>query len=643
MTNVPKELSLIIQPRVIDHLGIKMYQKPVDVIAEFIANAWDADAESVEVAIGADEVAISDTGIGMSFDECQKCFLTVGRNRRKDMNRDVSEIKERPVLGRKGIGKFAGFGVAKQVEVDTTSQKTGERTVFVMDIDAILECDKNGVNRKPISVILYEESADSRKDQHGTKIILRRWEAPLPISESLSQELSRRFLLSKSQDFTVQVNGADLPDSFSEELEFTFPKDLTEDEVAQYFPEMEREPDGWAKEFIGQNTVKWRIGFFENPISVEELRGISIFAKGKMAQKPFFFDLSGGISGQNALEYMTGQVRMDFIDEGSNDLIATERQRINLQTPLGKDIQAWGIEKIKRLGSIWKDRRSEKRMQELNDKVNGFRERLNCLPSYERKTVESVLRKIASFERLGKGRFKDWCDSILTSWESGRLKELIIKINEQSNLDEVQLLEILSEAQILTSLNIAEAIRTKVAAIGELKRLVASRELETKVRDYIYENPWIVNPIWERYSKEESVKNLIKRFADENLKNDDVFNGRVDLALSSGADLLLIEFMRPGLVVDRDHLDRLNYYVSDVRNAIAGETGGTIQHADKAYLIADTIKESPSIHNRIQQLLKENIFVLSWDGLIEQALSQWRDHLALLKSRFPEDKRIQAL
>ena len=210
-------------------------------------------------------------------------------------------------------------------------------------------------------------------------------------------------------------------------------------------------------------------------------------------------------------------------------------------------------------------------------------------------------------------------------------------------MDEVQLLEILSEAQILTSLNIAEAIRTKVATIGELKRLVETKELETTVRDYIYANPWIVNPIWESYTKEESVKNLIKRLADENLKNDDVFNGRVDLALSSGADLLIIEFMRPGLMVDKDHLDRLNYYVADVRNALAGETGGTIQHADKAYLIADTIKESPLVHERIQQLSKENVFVLSWNSLIEQALSQWREHLALLKSRFPEDKRIQAL
>ena len=644
MSNSTKELILDIQPMVIDHLGIKMYQKPVDVIAEFIANAWDADAEKVDVVIGDTDVSIVDYGNGMSFDECQKCYLTVGRNRRKETNQEVSELKRRPVLGRKGIGKFAGFGVAKLVDVESTSIKTGEHTAFKMDIDAILDYDNNGKDAKKIEVTIYEEGEESRKRMHGTKVTLRQWNVALPNVENLRKELSRRFLLSQAHsDFAITVNGENIPDGFNEELEFVFPRDLTENERTKYFPNLSVDESGWANEPLGQYFVKWRIGFFESPIQVEELRGISIFAKGKMAQKPFFFDLSGGISGQNALEYMTGQMQMDFIDEAENDLIATERQRINLQTVLGSQIKEWGIEKVKRLGSIWKSRRSEKRMQELNDRVSGFRERLDSLPSYERKTVESVLKKIASFERLGKERFKDWCDSILTSWESGRLKELIAKIDEQRDLDEAQLLDILSEAQILTSLNIAEAIRTKVAAIGELKRLVATRELETKVRDYIYENPWIVNPIWESYSKEESVKNLIKRIADENLKMDDVFKGRVDLALSSGADLLLIEFMRPGKMVDRDHLDRLNYYVADVRNAIAGETGGTIQHADKAYLIADTINKSQSIHTRIQQLSKENIFVLSWDDLIDQALSQWREHLALLKSRFPEDKRIQAL
>lgn len=644
MSNSTKELTLMIQPMVIDHLGIKMYQKPVDVIAEFIANAWDADAENVDVVISDSDVSISDDGNGMSFDECQKCYLTVGRNRRKATNQEVSELKYRPVLGRKGIGKFAGFGVAKLVEVESISIKTGEHTAFRMDIDAILNYDNNGDEAKKIEVTIYEEGKESRKQKHGTTVKLRQWNVALPNVESLRKELSRRFLLSQTHsDFTITVNGAEIPDGFNEELEFIFPRDLTDDEKSRYFSNLFVDEAGWAKEPIGEHFVKWRIGFFESPIQVEELRGISIFAKGKMAQKPFFFDLSGGISGQNALEYMTGQVQMDFIDEAENDLIATERQRINLQTVLGLKIKDWGIEKVKRLGSIWKSRRSEKRMQELNDRVSGFRERLDTLPSYERKTVESVLKKIASFERLGKARFTEWCDDILTSWENGRLKELISKIGDQDNLDESQFLEILSEAQVLTSLNIAEAIRTKVAAIGELKRLVDTGELETRVRDYIYDHPWIVSPEWESYRKEEGVRTLIEEIANKELRNDEVFRGRVDLALSSGADLLIVEFMRPGLKVDRDHLERLYYYVKSVRRHLKGETGLVFKHADAAYLIADTINETDDIRERIIDLLNDKILVLSWNGLIEKSLMQWREHLSLLKSRFPNDKRIQAL
>ena len=70
-------------------------------------------------------------------------------------------------------------------------------------------------------------------------------------------------------------------------------------------------------------------------------------------------------------------------------------------------------------------RRAEKRIRELNDRISGFRSRLDILPPSERKTVETVLKKIASFPRLGQARFQDWCNDILTSWEKGRLKNLI--------------------------------------------------------------------------------------------------------------------------------------------------------------------------------------------------------------------------
>lgn len=638
-----KELKLIIQPKVIDHLGIKMYQKPVDVIAEFIANAWDADSETVEIAINDDSIIVTDKGIGMTYQQCQDHFLTVGRDRRKATGKEFTDGKKRPILGRKGIGKFSGFGIAKIIEITTTSQNTGEVTSFQMDIQKILEYDMAEKEEKPIKVTYYRESSKEGEANHGTNVTLSGIDGKSIDIENFKKELSRRFLLSQSyDDFKITVNTQSLPESFSDEMEFVFPRDLFSEGKAR-IPNLQRiDEKGWAVEKFNKYEILWRIGFYEEPIETEELRGISIFAKDKMAQKPFFFDLAGGINSQFGIEYMTGQVKMDFIDKGENDLIATERQRINLQTELGRKIKEWGIERIKLLCSIRKKKRSDKRLQELEDKLEGFKDRLDALPSTERKTVKSVLLKIASFDRLGKSRYHDWCNDILTSWETGRLRSLITEISNAKDLDEQKFLEMLSEADVLTALNIAESIKTKILSIGELKQRVKSRQLENKVRDYIYEHPWIIHPKWESFKKERSVENLMKDIGTKHL-NHEAFNGRVDLALAAGPTLLLVEFIRPGLEIDKDHLDRINYYVMDIRSSLDKETGGTIKRLESAYLIADNKRDSELIHKRIKQLEEDGILVMTWNTLIEEALRQWEDYLDLLKQRNPDDKRIQLL
>lgn len=225
-----RKLSLKIQPRVIDHLGIKMYQKPVDVISEFIANAWDADAENVSVDVSDDKIVIADDGHGMTFCECQDNFLTVGRNRRLTTKSDKSKSKKRPVLGRKGIGKFAGFGIAQKIEVETTSSDNGELTTFSMDISKILDADADGVDEKVIDVLRYSGPSSENASKHGTLIRLFGITA-IPEVDTFMQDLSRRFLLVKSNggDFSVKVNGELLPEPFSDAVEFLFPRDLTDE------------------------------------------------------------------------------------------------------------------------------------------------------------------------------------------------------------------------------------------------------------------------------------------------------------------------------------------------------------------------------------------------------------------------------
>ena len=60
---MPKyEITMDLQ--VLNHLGLNLYSSMPAVIAEVVANAWDADAKEVTISIGDDEIVISDNGCG---------------------------------------------------------------------------------------------------------------------------------------------------------------------------------------------------------------------------------------------------------------------------------------------------------------------------------------------------------------------------------------------------------------------------------------------------------------------------------------------------------------------------------------------------------------------------------------------------
>ncbi len=154
-----------------------MYQSPIAAIAELIANSWDADAENVWITlperIDDAEIVIRDDGVGMTFDECQAHYLNVGWCRRGTVPDSRSPGKDRPVLGRKGIGKFAGFGIAERIAVDTVSATTGEKTVFELDIGQLRGEEYATTEGGEIDVLDFSGPDDSRRAAHGTTITLK--------------------------------------------------------------------------------------------------------------------------------------------------------------------------------------------------------------------------------------------------------------------------------------------------------------------------------------------------------------------------------------------------------------------------------------------------------------------------------------
>src|SRR3954452_13277217 len=96
----PGNYSLRISPTTIDKLGVKLYDKVSAVVAELVANSYDADAEEVRVRLplstmlantaegGREQndkdyvIEVVDDGHGMTPEEAIDYYLKVGRDRR---------------------------------------------------------------------------------------------------------------------------------------------------------------------------------------------------------------------------------------------------------------------------------------------------------------------------------------------------------------------------------------------------------------------------------------------------------------------------------------------------------------------------------------------------------------------------------
>ncbi|WP_328671406.1 ATP-binding protein [Streptomyces sp. NBC_00328] len=639
-------LEIRFRGRVIEHLGIDMYQSPVAAIAELISNAWDADASSVEVVLPGDlntgsEISIRDDGFGMTLAQCQDRYLNVGYNKRKENGKDVTG-SGRPMMGRKGIGKFAGFGIANFVRVETVSGETGERTVFELDASQLIEGADSYAQNDPleVDVIDYDGPAEDRCVDHGTTITLRSLTLKkTPNADQFRTSMARRFLLlERADEFAVSVNGeriAEVDDI--EKIEFSFPRDY---EDSQRPANLTVDDDGWGVErLVNGHQVKWRFVFYKEPISDDELTGVSIFSHYKLAQRPFLFNLTGGFGGQQGTSYLSGRVEADFLDDQPRDLISTERQRVNWEAEASEPLLAWGQARVKSLLRIWQGFRAQAKVTAMRDRMAPFSIRLGRLERPERKVVEKALESIAKITTLSDEQFADLAQAMLSAWEGGRLKGLIDDLASADELDADALVKILAQSRVMSALHAAEHVKAQLNLITGLEERVQRRELENHIRDYIAENPWLISPRWETFRVERGVRGLMEEVAKEIYGKD--WDARVDLVLSSGNQLLVVEFMRPGLKIDWDHLGRYERYVTRLRNATAARFSEF--KSVSGLLVADKLDKAQDVMDKIEKLRQDDMEATDWLGLLERSKKQWADYFEILHDRAPDDDRMKQL
>ena len=131
---------------------------------------------------------------------CEKNISVSVEIGEKKSESDVTP-RGRKIMGRKGIGKFSAFGIAKEIAIE--SVKDGKTSHFAMNYDELLDKEDERVIELP--------SLPSTGDvDEGTKITLRyitKFKNRRISIGTIRRGLARRFAVIGQDDFEVVING----------------------------------------------------------------------------------------------------------------------------------------------------------------------------------------------------------------------------------------------------------------------------------------------------------------------------------------------------------------------------------------------------------------------------------------------------
>ena len=344
----------------VDKLGVKLYDKVSAAIAELVANGYDADAQEVTVeapmgvilaslsqGVVSDSgyiITVHDKGHGMQPEVVNPFYLTVGSERRKDPKRgDRTPKFGRRVMGRKGVGKLAPFGICEELEVISSggSEIDGEdehgkpargyKTAhFTMRRSEILTDEDESYEPE---VGLLDETVQPKA---GTKIILRKFNRrQVPNMETFSRQLAQRFGVASANWKIKLVDTTKAPGTEGREqvvgdfaivtmpntkIVLSGPTTEAVDPSRQgeftAKDEAGKDAPGAAAGFISANgnfyPVTGWVAYARESYRDDLMAGIRIYCRGKIAAQTAVFNRKSGFTGEHSVRtYLVGELHAD--------------------------------------------------------------------------------------------------------------------------------------------------------------------------------------------------------------------------------------------------------------------------------------------------------------------------------------------
>lgn len=599
----------------VDKLGVKLYDKVSAVIAELIANSYDADATKVRVLAPMNqylasrtrqvvkdkgfEICIEDDGHGMTPDEMQRFFLVVGAERRTDVQRgDLSRKYRRKVMGRKGVGKLAPFGICRVIEIVSSggqkinqSGQSGYLTShIVLNYDEIT--DEHSDLEKDYKPVVGGNDGTLRP-AHGTKVILKNFNfRRVPDIETLARQIAQRFGI-RSPDWRVSLH-----DNTKTRSDDDSSREIGEFDLA-FMPNTKIEfrnsgetsesikPDGEKIENLKGGfdydgkfyPIDGWVAYSKQPYKDDLMAGVRIYCRGKIAAQTSVFNQKAGFTGEhNVRSYLIGELSADWLDE-EEDLIQTDRRDILWSEELSSAFQEWGQKVVKLVGNMSRDPMREA-AAEIFRRTGDVDERVkDAYPSdADGQIRQQALQLATRFGRtISRAEAEDpdvvneFVDLSIQLAPHITLDDKMREAAEREDTPLAVLIAILRTARLAELASFGRIANDRIKVMSRLEELKDNEETrEDSLQKLIEDAPWLINPEWAPVTTNQTLRTLrveFEKFYEKktgktiSLTDFSTPGKRPDFVLTTQeGEIQIIEIKRPGHKLTDDELDRIASY-----------------------------------------------------------------------------------
>jgi len=122
VNNGPYSDDIVIHSSIIKE--VSMYPNVLDSIREYVANAWDADAERLEITVNDNSIRIEDWGSGITN---FKVFWGIADQHKASIEL-TSQFQRKPI-GKKGLGKLSFMMIGNKISVETRTSYKAEFSI----------------------------------------------------------------------------------------------------------------------------------------------------------------------------------------------------------------------------------------------------------------------------------------------------------------------------------------------------------------------------------------------------------------------------------------------------------------------------------------------------------------------------------